>query len=229
MMNHQDRNRFLYLRVLIDYFKINGHRIAHHAMSRTSTPLASRNDIKPLLHLINGEIADIITLDPESRKTFIKSVQFEELIAHFLGDTALSTSLNSLEKENLENIHFIFITNGVIMPTLLQEDYQSQYSFLDKISFYESRFDQKSVHGIGNPSIYMRKAVSQIRELDIAFEETEDNCSCGNNYWRGSYKIKYWDKGLSVKYSVCPNCGIQIEDPESSAMIMNFVQGLSAE
>ncbi|MHA1226771.1 MAG: hypothetical protein ACTSPV_08535 [Candidatus Hodarchaeales archaeon] len=228
-MSHQDRNRFLYLRVLIDYFKINGHRIAHHAMSRTSTPLASRNDIKPLIPLIDGEIADIITLDPESRKTFIKSVQFDELVAHFPGDAALSTSLTSLENQNLDKIHFIFITNGVIMPTLLQEDYKSQYPFLDKISFYESRFDPKSVHGIGNPSIYMRKAVSQIREMDTSFEETDENCSCGNSYWKGSYKIKYWDKSLSVKFSICPQCGIQMEDPESSAMIMNFVQGLSAE
>ena len=68
------RSRFLHLRVIIDYLKTNGHRIAHHALSRTTTPLASRDDIKQMLSLINWENADILTLDPSSRKTFIKVI-----------------------------------------------------------------------------------------------------------------------------------------------------------
>ncbi|MFX1282246.1 MAG: hypothetical protein ACFFB5_01265 [Promethearchaeota archaeon] len=225
-----DRKRFLYLRVIIDYLKTNSHRIAHHALSRTTTPLASRSDIKPLLPLINGEIADIFTLDPNSRKTFVKSVEFDELIAHFPGDVALNDSIAQIQGENIDKIHFIFVTNGILTPELLQIDYLSQYPQLHEISFFETRFDPESIHKISNPSIYLRKVVGQVRQIETNFIETPgDDCACGGKFWQGTYKINYWGKSHGAPYSVCANCGIQRESSDNASSIMNFLIGLSAE
>ena len=225
-----DRKRFLYLRVIIDYLKTNSHRIAHHALSRTTTPLASRNDIKSLLPLINGEIADIFTLDPSSKKTFVKSVESEELVAHFPGDIALNDSMGQIQGDNLEDIHFIFVTNGILTPELLLIDYTGQYPYLSKITFLETRFDSESIHKINNPSIYLRKVVGQVRQVEANFVESPgDDCECGGKYWQGTYKIKYWGKSHSLQYSVCANCGIQRESAENASSIMNFLIGLAAE
>ncbi|MHA2202317.1 MAG: hypothetical protein ACW991_01385 [Candidatus Hodarchaeales archaeon] len=225
-----DRKRFLYLRVIIDYLKTNSHRIAHHALSRTTTPLASRNDIKALLPLINGEIADIFTLDPNSKKTFVKSVESEELVAHFPGDIALSDSLGQIQGDNLENIHFIFVTNGILTPELLNIDYTNQYPYLSEITFLETRFDSESIHKISNPSIYLRKVVGQVRQVETNFTESpDDDCECKGKYWQGTYIIKYWGKSHSLQYSVCANCGIQRESAENASSIMNFLIGLAAE
>ncbi|UCG03002.1 MAG: hypothetical protein JSW11_03245 [Candidatus Heimdallarchaeota archaeon] len=225
-----DRKRFLYLRVIVDYLKTNSHRIAHHALSRTTTPLASRNDIKPLLSLINGEIADIFTLDPNSKKTFVKSIESDELVAHFPGDIALNESLARIQGENLEDIHFIFVTNGILTPELLQIDYTGQYPYLSNVTFLETRFDSESIHKISNPSIYLRKVVGQVRQVETNFmESSSDNCECGGKYWQGTYKINYWGKSHSLTYSVCANCGIQRESADNPSSIMNFLIGLSAE
>ncbi|MHA2039839.1 MAG: hypothetical protein ACW98X_25770, partial [Promethearchaeota archaeon] len=175
----QDRKRFLYLTAIIDYLKTNGHRIAHHALSRTSAPLASRNDIKALLPLVNGEIADIMTLDPNSRKTFVKCMHFDDLVAHFEGDFSLSDSISRIHEESLDNIHYIFATNGILTPKLLEIDYKSQYSKIDHVSFLEVRFDTDAIHKIGNPNIYLRKVVGQVREIGMNFNESsEGNCEC---------------------------------------------------
>jgi hypothetical protein len=224
------RKRFLYLRVIIDYLKTNGHRIAHHVLSRTPTPLASRDDIKPLLTLVDGEIADILTLDSQNRKTFIKSVEFEELIAHFSGDMALNESLKGIQNKNMDNIHYIFITNGIFSPSFLQEQYLNQYPFLSEINFFETRFEAESIHKIGNPSIYMRKVVGQIRKMNTIFTEIpEDVCNCDGHYWKGTYAISYWEKTKTLEYYICGNCSIQKEQPDNADSIMTFVQGLSAE
>jgi len=225
-----ERKRFLYLRVIIDYLKTNSHRIAHHALSRTTPPLASRNDIKHLLPLINGEIADIFTLDPNSKKTFVKSFESEDLIAHFPGDIALNESLTQIKGENLEDIHFIFVTNGILTPELLQIDYINQYPYLSEITFLETRFDSESIHKIGNPNIYLRKVVGQVRQIETNFMESPDeDCECGGKYWQGSYNINYWGKSHSLTYSVCANCGIQRESADNASSIMNFLIGLAAQ
>ena len=229
-MQDDSRDRFLYLQVIIDYLKINSHRIAHHALSRTANPLSSREDFKSLIPYIDGHIADILTLDANSNKTFVKSVFFDELVAHFQGDYSLNESLAGLEGKGLENIHYIFVTNGVLIPTLVCEEFLSKFTFLKEMTFLETRYDPKSIHAIGNPSIYLRKVVSQIKEILPSFEEElTDKCSCGGNYWKGKYQINYWGKNLQVEYSVCPNCGIQKEGPENAGQVMNFVQKLSAE
>lgn len=225
-----DRKRFLYLRVIIDYLKTNSHRIAHHALSRTTTPLASRNDIKPLLPLVNGELADIFTLDPNSRKTFVKSVESDELVAHFPGDVALNDSLTRIQGGNLEDIHFIFVTNGILTPELLQIDYTTQYPHITEITFLETRFDPESIHKINNPSIYLRKLVGQVRQVETyLMESPDDDCECGGKFWQGTYNINYWGKSHSLTYSVCANCGIQRESTDNASSIMNFLIGLSAE
>jgi hypothetical protein len=223
------RSRFLHLRVIIDYLKTNSHRIAHHALSRTTTPLASRDDIKPILSLINGENADILTLDPKSRKTFIKVIEAEGLVAHFEGDNALNESMASLKNVNMDNIHFIFVTNGILTPSLLEFNYLNEFPFINEVSFLETRFDSSSIHKIGNPTIYLRKAISQVRSIDKNFvEDSTDKCECGGNFMQGSYQIRYWEKNLKLKYSICNNCGIQKESAENAGSIMNFLQGLSA-
>jgi hypothetical protein len=210
--------------------KTNSHRIAHHSLSRTTTPLASRNDIKPILSIVNGEIADILTLDPNSRKTFVKSVETEELVAHFPGDVALNDSLLGIQAENLEDIHFIFFTNGILTPEFLQVDYSSQFSSISKITFFEARFDPETVHKISNSSIYLRKIVGQIRQIDPSLIETSgDDCGCGGTFWKGTYTINYWGKSKSLKYSVCSNCGIQRESADNASSISNFLAGLAAE
>lgn len=224
-----DRKRFLYLRAIIDYLKNNNHRIAHHAMSRTPTPLASRNDIKPLLPLIDGEITDILTLDSQSKKTFVKSVEFDELIAHFPGDVALNNSLSTLKEEELNDIHYIFATTGILTPKLLQIDYMNEYPFISEITFLETRFDAEAIHKIGNPSIFLRKVVGQIKNITPEFSTVTSSCECGGNYWQGTYNITYWGKRHSLEYEVCDNCGIQRESAENADSIMAFVQGLSAE
>ncbi|MFX0150881.1 MAG: hypothetical protein ACFFAJ_08885 [Candidatus Hodarchaeota archaeon] len=225
-----DRKRFLYLRVIIDFLKTNGHRIAHHVMSRTPTPLASRNDIKPLIPLIDGEVADIFTLDSNSKMTFLKSVESDELIAHFSGDMILNDSLSSIQEGDLENIHFIFATNGILTPTLLQTDFINEFSSISEMTFLETRFDPESIHKIGNPSIYMRKVVGQIRKMGTAFTEIPGrSCECGGKYWKGFYKITYWGKSHDFEYEICESCGIQRESTDNANAIMTFVQGLSAE
>ncbi|MHA2248376.1 MAG: hypothetical protein ACXADY_25740 [Candidatus Hodarchaeales archaeon] len=225
-----DRKRFLYLRVIIDYLKTNSHRIAHHALSRTTTPLASRNDIKLLLPLVDGDIADILTLDPNSRKTFVKSVESDELVAHFAGDVALNDSLTRIQGEGLEDVHFIFVTNGILTPELLQVDYTNQFPLFSEISFFETRVDPETVHKISNPSIYLRKIVGQVRQVEPHFKETpDDDCECGGNFLQGLYKINYWGKSRSLVYSICGNCGIQRESADNASSVMNFLIGLSAE
>ncbi|NHJ01954.1 MAG: hypothetical protein EAX86_07395 [Candidatus Heimdallarchaeota archaeon] len=224
-----DRHRLFYLTATIDYLKVNGHRIAHHSLSRTSTPLSSRNDINPLLELINGEIADILTLDPESRKTFIKCMQYEELVAHFSGDMALNSSLQKLT-EKIPEFHFIFATNGILTPSLLMNDFLGRYTGLSEITFLEVRFDTEAVHKIGNPNIYLRKVVGQVREVSRDFSESSQGaCDCGGKLMQGQYQIKYWDKVKVINYLVCSNCGIQHEDPKSAGEIMTFMQGLEAQ
>ena len=226
----QDRKRFLYLTAIIDYLKTNSHRIAHHALSRTTPPLASRNDIKPLIPLINGEIADILTLDSNSRKTFVKCMHFDDLVAHFEGDIGLSDSLSRIQEESLDNLHFIFTTNGILTPKLLEIDYISQYPKIEKISFLEVRFDPEAIHKIGNPNIYLRKVVGQVREIGTSFNESsEGNCECGGKLMQGNYVISYWGKKKTLEYSVCENCGIQQEKNENAGDIMTFMQGLAAQ
>ena len=226
----EDRKRFLYLTAVIDYLKTNSHRIAHHALSRTSAPLASRGDIKPILPLINGEIADIITLDMNSKKTFVKCMHFDDLVAHFVGDFALNDSLARIQKEDLDDIHFIFATNGILTPKLLEIDYTGQYPNVSQISFLEVRFDPNTIHKIGNPNIYLRKVVGQVREIGIDFNEIPDgNCECGGKMMLGTYKISYWGKSKSLEYSICDNCGIQQESDENAGQVMVFMQGLAAQ
>lgn len=225
----EDHKRFLYLRIIIDWLKTNGHRIAHHVLSRTPGPLAERGDIKPLLPFIDGVVADILTLDSESRLTLVKSVESEELIAHFPGDMSLHESLDGIQAAKLENIHFIFVSTGILAPTLLQEDLRQDYPEITEITFLETRFEAEPLHRIGNPTIYMRKAIGQIRQIDTNFAEQSDaQCDCGNNYWQGTYKIRFWGKSTPVDYSICPSCAIQIEQPDNAETISNFVQGFSA-
>ena len=231
-MSHTRDNhtRFLHLRVIIDYLKTNEHRIAHHAHSRTETPLASRNDIKPLLSLIDGETADILTLDQESRKTYVKVIQAAELIAHFPDDYAFNESISTLNESGTEGIHIIFVTNGIFTPSFLTPNYLNEYTNIEKLTFLETRFESSSIHKIGNPTIYLRKAIGQIKQIETSFKDKPDDvCECGNLFSQGNYNILYWGKKKQLEYSVCDKCGIQKETAENANAVMNFLMGLSAE
>jgi hypothetical protein len=230
MRTQEEQSRFLFIRVIIDYLKTNGHRIAHHSLSRTENPLASRNDIKPLLSIVDGDTTDILTLDAQSNKTFVKLIIADQLIAHFPGDIAFSESISSIDSSKVNDVHFMFISNGIFTPSFLKTDYQSEYSNISKITFLETRFDSNSVHKIDNPTIYLRKAIGQIREIETTFTEvTGDVCDCGGNFMRGAYNITYWEKKQKLNYSICDNCGIQKESSDNASITMNFLMGLSAE
>ena len=230
MRTQEEQSRFLFIRVIIDFLKTNGHRIAHHSLSRTENPLASRNDIKPLLSIVDGETTDILTLDAQSNKTFIKLVIADQLIAHFPGDIAFTESISKINSSKINDAHFIFITNGIFTPAFLQADYQAEYSNLSKITFLETRFDSNSIHKIDNPTIYLRKAIGQVREIGTTFTEvTEDLCDCGGNFMKGAYNITYWEKKQQLPYSICNNCGIQKESSDNASITMNFLMGLTAE
>jgi hypothetical protein len=224
-----DKKRVWHLRVIISYLKNNGHRIAHHAHSRTETPLAARNDIKSVLPLINEETADILSLDSESRKTFVKVIQSDELIAHFPDDLTFTETISTLNKSGTEKIHLIFVTSGIFTPSFLNPNYLELYPNIEKLTFLETRIDP-SIHNIGNPTIYLRKAIGQIRQMETAFQENPDDvCECGGLFLDGKYNIRYWGKKHQLEYSVCDNCGIQKENTENANSIMNFLIGLSAE
>jgi hypothetical protein len=226
----EEQSRFLFIRVIIDFLKTNGHRIAHHSLSRTENPLASRNDIKPLLSVVDGDTSDILTLDAQSKKTFIKMVVADELMAHFPGDISFAESISKINSLKLNDVHFIFISNGILTPSFLQTEYQAEYPNIAKITFLETRFDSKSIHKIDNPTIYLRKAVGQVREIKTAFSEvTGDLCDCGGNFMKGTYTITYWEKKQELPYSICDNCGIQKESSDNASITMNFLMGLSAE
>ncbi|MHA2294211.1 MAG: hypothetical protein ACXACK_18780 [Candidatus Hodarchaeales archaeon] len=230
-MSHtrEDKKRVWHLRVIISYLKNNGHRIAHHAHSRTETPLASRDDIKSVLPLINGEAADILTLDSDSKKTFVKVIQSDELIAHFLDDLTFTESISTLNKSGTEGIHYVFVTSGIFTPSFLTPNYLELYPHINKLTFLETRVDP-SIHNISNPTIYLRKAIGQIRDLETIFQENpSDLCECGGQFSQGKYNIRYWNKKHQLDYSVCDNCGIQKEDAENANSVMNFLMGLSAE
>ena len=230
-MSHtsDDRKRVWHLRVIISYLKNNGHRIAHHAHSRTETPLAARDDIKPLLPFINGETADILTLDSESRITFVKVIQSDELIAHFPDDLTFTESISTLNKSGTDKIHLVFVTSGIFTPSFLSPNYLDNYQSIELITFLETRIDP-SIHNIGNPTIYLRKAIGQIRQIETTFHDKPDDvCECGGIFSQGKYSIQYWGKKHQLEYSVCDNCGIQKENAENANSIMNFLIGLSAE
>ncbi len=226
----EEQSRFLFIRVIIDYLKTNGHRIAHHSLSRTENPLASRNDIKSLLSIVDGDSSDILTLDAQSKRTFIKLVIADQLIAHFPGDIAFTESISNINSSGIDDVHYIFITNGIFTPSFLQADYKAEYPGIAKISFLETRFDSSSIHKIDNPTIYLRKAIGQVRDIETTFSEVSgDSCDCGGKFMRGTYNITYWDKKQNLKYSICDNCGVQKESSDNASITMNFLMGLSAE
>ena len=237
----EERERFSYMTLILDYFKIIHHRIALHSMSRTETPLSRRSDFQHLLPLIKEKKLDIFSLDPKSRLMFAKVCYYPELTAHFEGDLEFINGIKVLFEHNLENIHYIFVTNGIIMPALADKNkiwqHTAEYSGISEadlkktvstISFYENTFKPKVLHKINLKEIYLRNLVSQMRYITGEFTTSTMKCSnCGNTMLQGTFYIQYWDKKRAFPYYICPNCGVRNEPPENSDQIMHFVSGLS--
>lgn len=225
-----DQNRFLHLTSFMDYMKNNNFRIAHHSMSRTKAPLADRNDIKPLLPFAEGVGAkcDIIALDGNKKITFVKFLVYDELTAHFQGDEALWESLEAVNEADVDEFRFIYVTTGIITPTLIQDDYKAFSSKISQIDFMEVKYDVSALHKINDPDIYLRKVVGQTKKMTGNFSEySGEKCDCGESYFKGTYNIEYWNKTKSFTYYICGECGTQWEDKDNPAQISNFLTGLS--
>lgn len=208
-----------------DYLKNNSHRIASHTYSRTDGPLASRSDFKEVIPLLKGESpqVNVLSLDGSSTPSITTTVYSDELIGHIAGDEAFVQGLETAKGMPFEKKRFLFVTNGIIFPELVESAKDSEIP----IDFIEARFDPIKVTRVDNPKIYLRNVISKMRRLGKEFEPSDLACECGTQYVKGKYVISYWEKDKELEYFVCPSCGIQAEDPGNGQMVASFVQGLT--
>ncbi|MFW9992479.1 MAG: hypothetical protein ACFFD4_10580 [Candidatus Odinarchaeota archaeon] len=237
-----DKSRFLFLTSCQDYFKNNENRIVSHSLARTETPLASRSDLKPFVSIVKGDFADLFTLNQDGRKSFTRCLEYDDLVAHFDDDPNLVDSLITLRNSGLEDTEFNFLTNGVIMPSLISRtadnvselakevgcDDEKEFSTIfHNINFYEVRFDVQRLHKMSDHKLYLRNLISRVRRLEKTFTPVQKSCECGTHLLQGKYVISYWKKEQKLTYFICPQCGIQTEPEENSSAVMNFVAGLT--
>ena len=129
---------------------------------------------------------------------------------------------------NLSFHSSIFVTNGIITPTIFDDNYKAYVKNMIQIDFFEVRYDVKPLHKISEPDIYLRKVIQQTRLINNDFKVLEGKkCECGEKFMRGTYTISFWGKSQSYPIFTCPNCGMQLEDQETSSKISNFLAGLS--
>lgn len=227
-----ERKNFLYLTIFIDYLKVNGHRIASHSASKTPTPLSSRSDIAPLLPLVKDGQLDILGLDNESKLTFCKTYYNEELSAHFKGDEFVMNSLKALLSTDLTNVHYIFLTNGILMPDLiLKKDWESSLGVsmdelakkVSKIEFIETRINIEMLSKLSDQKVYLKNIISKMKVLGNEFKESEVEYD-GEKCLEGSYSIHYHGRMQAYPYWISPT-GVQLEAPDSGEKIGEFVSG----
>ncbi|MHA2362449.1 MAG: hypothetical protein ACXAC7_00730 [Candidatus Hodarchaeales archaeon] len=231
-----EKKREIYLRAVIDFLKVNSFRIAAHSTQKDPSPLSSRSDLKPLLPLVidkeGGENLDILALDDKSRITFCRACLHEDLVAHYYSDELFIKSLKTA-LESGETIHFIFITNGIIMPDLvLKAEWDQLIAPLTEISeripiidFYETRIDPMALVKLNNHKIYQRKIISSMKRLHQEYFESDVDCGDGELAWEGKYDIHFHDKSVTLPYWIGPDSGAQFEGPENPNKIANFVSG----
>ncbi len=226
----EERKNFLYLTILIDYLKVNGHRIASHSAQKTPTPLSSRADIEPLLPLIKNAELDILGLDNDSKITFCKVYYNDDLVAHFNGDEFVINSLKALLKTNLTDIHYIFLTNGILMPELLMKnDWEKQLGVsreelnqkISKIEFIETRINIEMLSKLSDQKVYLRNIISKMKVINQDFKPSDIEYE-GEKCQEGSYSIQYHGKMKTFPYWISPN-GVQLEAPDSGEKIGEFV------
>lgn len=241
----ENRGRFLFLTSIIDYLKTNEYRVATHSSSRTDGPLASRSDLSQYVSLVKNGKIDALALDTDKKITLITCIMNDELSAHYLNDPNYIDALKAIIETGGNDLHYIFITNGVIMPDLamsnpygsaetkndlLKEFGINEDKFLEvfgKIDFIETRFDAKKVHNYTDHKMYLRKVIGKARTIEPSYSDTETQCEgCEDRYFEGHYTINYLGKMSKFKYWICPSCGIQAESDNTSERIANFMQGL---
>lgn len=227
-----ERKNFLYLTIFIDYLKVNGHRIASHSAQKTPTPLSSRSDIEPLLPLVKDGKLDILGLDNESKLTFCKTYYNEELVAHFKGDEFVMNSLKALLSTNLTGVHYIFLTNGILMPDLLlKKDWESLLGVsmdelakkFSKIEFIETRINIEMLSKLSDQKVYLKNIISKMKLLGNEFKESEVEYD-GEKCLEGSYSIQYHGRMQTYPYWIS-STGVQLEAPDSGEKIGEFVSG----
>lgn len=241
----ENRERFLFLTSIIDYLKTNEYRIATHSSSRTDGPLASRSDLSKYVSLVRNGNIDILAMDTNKNITLITCIMNEEFSAHYLIDPNYIDSMKAIINTGGNNLHYIIITNGVIMPDMVMSnpfgsgetkndlfkdlgvDESKFTEIFGKIEFIETRFDAKKVHNYTDHKMYLRKVIGKTRTLIPAFSDTETKCEgCEDRYFEGNYTINYLGKMCKCKYWICPSCGIQAESNDTNDRISNFMQGL---
>ena len=226
-----ERKKLLRNTVLIDYLKVNGFRIASHNLQKTPTPLSSRSDIQPLLPLVTeGQYLDILGLDNNSKISFCKTFFSEELLAHYSTDDFFINGLKSILKTDLKDVHYIFITNGIIMPELLMKhDWKdvlgiSNEEFNEKISnieFIETRINIEMLSKLSDQKVYLKNIISKMKIMNREFKESEVEYE-GEKCLEGSYAIKFHNIGRNFPYWITPS-GIQLEAPDNGEKIGEFV------
>ena len=228
----EERKNFLYLTIIIDYLKVNGYRIASHSAQKTPTPLSSRNDIEPLLPLIKNSDLNILGLDNESKITFCKTYYNEELVAHYNGDEFVINALKTLLKTDLTNVHFIFLTNGILMPDLVSK--KDWLSFLGvsleelakkipKIEFIETRINIDMLSKLSDQKVYLKNIISKMKFIGHEFKPSDvryENEVCQE----GSYTIQYYGKSQIYPYWISSS-GVQLEAPDNGEKVGEFVSG----
>ena len=227
-----ERKNFLYLTIFIDYLKVNGHRIASHSASKTPTPLSSRADIEPLLPLVKDAKLDIVGLDNESKITFCKTYYNDELSAHFKGDEFVMNSLKALLNTNLTNIHYIFLTNGILMPDLVErKDWESSLGVsmdefnkkFSKIEFIETRINIEMLSKLSDQKVYLKNIISKMKLIGDEYKPSDVEYD-GQKCLEGNYSIQYHGRKQTYPYWIT-SAGVQLEAPDSGEKIGEFVSG----
>lgn len=225
-----ERKNFLYLTIFIDYLKVNGHRIASHSAQKTPTPLSSRADFEPLLPLVKNAELDILGLDNDSKITFGKVYYNDDLVAHYSGDEFVINSLKAVLKTNLTDVHYIFLTNGILMPELLMKnDWENQLGVsteelnqkISKIEFIETRINIEMLSKLSDQKVYLRNIISKMKVINHDFKPSDVEYE-GGKCQEGSYSIQFHGKMKTFPYWISSN-GVQLEAPDSGEKIGEFV------
>ena len=228
-----EKKAMVYLTVINDYLKVNGFRIASHSMQRTETPLSARADIKPLLPMVKeGDNLDILGLNGNSKITFCKSYYSDELSAHFFDDSFFINAVKSIISTELRDVHFCFITNGIIMPELLmKKDWESLLGVsneelnkrISTIEFYETRVSVDVLSKLSDQKVYLKNIISKMKRLHTNFSESDIDYE-GEKCLEGKYDIMYHGKVQTYPYWITPS-GVQLEAPDNGERIGEFVSG----
>jgi hypothetical protein len=225
-----ERKNFLYLTIFIDYLKVNGYRIASHSAQKTPTPLSSRADIEPLLPLVKDATLDILGLDNESKITLCKTFYNDDLQAHGNSDENVINSIKSILKSNLTNCHFIFLTNGILMPDLVaMKDWEQLLGIskeelskkIFKIEFFETRVSIEMLSKLSDQKVYLKNIISKMKKINPEFKES-DFVYEGEKCLEGSYNIQFHGKSQTYPYWISET-GIQLEAPTNGEKIGEFV------